>query len=163
MKWSGLDEAALVAVAQSLAHAMDRSGVVFLDGDLGAGKSTFVRALLGAMGVEERIKSPTYSLIETYQVAGHPVHHLDLYRIAGADELEWLGLPDLMGESTLLLVEWPQRANEALPTPDLWVRLEHAGNGRNLDLEACTHRAGQWLSRLAAARAQCDGNGQQSL
>lgn len=163
MSWPGLDEAALVAVAQSLAHAMDRAGVVFLDGDLGAGKSTFVRALLGAMGVGERIKSPTYSLIETYQVAGHPIHHLDLYRIASADELEWLGLPDLMGESTLLLVEWPQRAIEALPAPDLWVRLGHAANRRNLGLEACTHRAGQWLSRLAAAQVRSDGNGQQSL
>ena len=77
MNWPGLDEAALIGVAQALGRVMGASGVVYLEGDLGAGKSTFVRALLGARGVGERIKSPTYSLIETYAVAGNSAHHLD--------------------------------------------------------------------------------------
>ncbi len=148
MNWSGLDEAALAGVAQALGRVMGSSGIVYLEGDLGAGKSTFVRALLGARGVGERIKSPTYSLIETYPVAGNSAHHLDLYRIANADELEWLGLPDLLDESTLLLVEWPERAAGALPPPDLRVLLQHAGSRRDLALESCTATAGKWLSDL---------------
>lgn len=149
MNWKSLDEPALVAVAQALGRAMGNSGVVFLDGDLGAGKSTFVRALLRELGVGERVKSPTYSLIESYALTELRAHHLDLYRIASADELEWLGLPDMFDGSALLLVEWPQRAIGALPTPDLWVRLQHAGNRRNLGLEACSATAEQWLFKLA--------------
>ena len=161
MNWPGLDEAALIGVAQALGRVMGAAGVVYLEGDLGAGKSTFVRALLGARGVGERIKSPTYSLIETYAVAGNSAHHLDLYRIANADELEWLGLPDLLDESTLLLVEWPERATGALPFPDLRVRLQHAGNRRDLELEARTATAGKWLSELAqAAPGAMDGSSQ---
>ena len=94
-------------------------------------------------------------------VAGNSAHHLDLYRIANADELEWLGLPDLLDESTLLLVEWPERATGALPLPDLRVRLQHAGNRRDLELEARTATAGKWLSELAqAAPGAMDGSSQ---
>src|SRR5690606_27309192 len=104
-----LDEAALVALATDLAGRTHDGGVIFLEGELGAGKTTFARALLRARGVGERVKSPTYSLIESYSGSGHPAHHLDLYRIADPGELEWLGLADLVTPGALLLVEWPER------------------------------------------------------
>jgi tRNA threonylcarbamoyladenosine biosynthesis protein TsaE len=140
-----LDEAELVAIARRLAARLGDGGVIHLHGDLGAGKTTFARALLGALGVGARIKSPTYSLIESYEANGMPVHHLDLYRIAAPDELEYLGLSDLAAERFLLLAEWPERGRGALPEPDLVVDLAHAGAKRRLQLQARTDRGARWL------------------
>jgi tRNA threonylcarbamoyladenosine biosynthesis protein TsaE len=141
-----LDETDLVARAARLAPAARGGGVLFLEGELGAGKTTFARALLRELGVGERIKSPTYSLIESYVLAGFTAHHLDLYRIADAAELEWLGLADLMAPGTLLLVEWPERGAGALPRPDLVLRLAHAGPSRDLDVVARSPLGKTWLS-----------------
>lgn len=132
----GLDEAALVALAQRLAPALRGGGAVHLRGELGAGKTTFARALLKALGVGERVKSPTYSLIESYRVGALDIHHLDLYRIADPQELEWLGLGELALPSALFLVEWPERGGDALAAPDIEVRLRHAGDRRDLALHA---------------------------
>jgi tRNA threonylcarbamoyladenosine biosynthesis protein TsaE len=150
LMFRGLDEPALVSLAVRMAPALATGGVVFLSGDLGAGKTTFARALLGALGVESRVKSPTYSLIESYTVGALTIHHLDLYRIADAGELEWLGLADLAVEPYLLLVEWPERAGDVLPPPDLVVRLAYAPEARNVVLEASSPRAAAWLQGLLA-------------
>lgn len=148
LAFNGLDEPALVSLAARLAPALAAGGVIFLAGDLGAGKTTFARALLGALGVGARVKSPTYSLIESYEVGDLTIHHLDLYRIADAGELEWLGLADLAVEPYLLLVEWPERGRQALPPPDLTIRLAHAPAARDVVLEASTPRAAAWLASL---------------
>jgi tRNA threonylcarbamoyladenosine biosynthesis protein TsaE len=132
----GIDEPMLVALAQRLAPAMREGGVIHLQGDLGTGKTTFARALLHAIGVGERVKSPTYSLIESYRVGGLDIHHLDLYRIADPGELEWLGLGDLCGERTLLLIEWPERGAGALPPPDLVIGLQYAAQARTIEAMA---------------------------
>ena len=142
------DEAATMALAQRLAPALLDGGVVFLRGELGAGKTTFARALLRALGVGERVKSPTYSLLERYPVNGHDAFHLDLYRIADAGELEWLGLDELGEPETLVLVEWPERGTDALPAADLDVALEHAGSGRMARLLPMSARSRRWLERL---------------
>lgn len=139
------DEAGLVALAREFAAQLGSGGVIHLHGDLGAGKTTFARALLAALGIGARIKSPTYSLIESYEVGGLHIHHLDLYRIAAPDELEFLGLSDLAAGRFLLLAEWPERGGDALPSPDLVVHLAHAGNRRRLRLEPRTPRAQHWL------------------
>jgi tRNA threonylcarbamoyladenosine biosynthesis protein TsaE len=144
-----IDEAALTDFARSLAPVVAEGGTIFLVGELGAGKTTFARALLGALGVGVRVKSPTYSLIESYVANGLAIHHLDLYRIAAADEVEWLGLRDLAVGRHLWLIEWPERAAAALPPPDLVVNLAHARDGRDLRLEAVSTRAEQWLTALA--------------
>jgi tRNA threonylcarbamoyladenosine biosynthesis protein TsaE len=146
----GIDEPALTALAARLAAHVRDGGVIYLSGELGAGKSTFARALLGALGVRSRIKSPTYSLIETYFIDRLAVHHLDLYRIADPGELEWLGLADLVAEPYLLLVEWPERAGAALPPPDLTVQLVHADAVRDVVLRASSTRGAEWLSRLSS-------------
>jgi len=145
LAFQGIDEAALAAMAGALAPQLAQGGVVHLCGSLGAGKTTFARALLRALGVGERIKSPTYTLIETYVLGELSVHHLDLYRIAAADELEWLGLRDLAAGRQLWLIEWPERGAGILPPADLKVLLEHAGTARNLLFEAASEQAKAWL------------------
>jgi tRNA threonylcarbamoyladenosine biosynthesis protein TsaE len=146
-----LDEPGLVAFAQRLATSIGSGGVIHLQGDLGAGKTTFARALLGALGVGARIKSPTYSLLESYDSATLlRIHHLDLYRIAAPDELEFLGLDDLTSGPFLLVVEWPERAGNALPAPDLVVHLAHAGSRRELGLEPKSAQGRLWLDGVVA-------------
>lgn len=142
-----LDEAELGQLAERLARTVEGGGVIFLQGDLGAGKTTFARALLRGLGVAERIKSPTYSLIESYDVNGLRAHHLDLYRIADASELEWLGLDDLLDDASLLLVEWPERAARALPGADLLLELSHRDARRDLRASALSARGAQILAR----------------
>ena len=143
-----IDEAALTAFARTLAPVVAEGGAIYLVGELGAGKTTFARALLGALGVGARVKSPTYSLIESYTAGGLAIHHLDLYRIVAVDEVEWLGLRDLDVGRHLWLIEWPERAAAALPAPDLVLHLSHAVHGRDVRAEAVSARARQWLGAL---------------
>lgn len=146
--WNLPDEAATAALAKRMAGLLDGGLVVYLHGDLGAGKTSFARALLGALGVGERIKSPTYSLVESYRAQGRPAWHLDLYRIADPGELEWLGLDALSDPSALVLVEWPERGKGALPVPDLVIHLGYAGLGRMARMEARTERGAAVTARL---------------
>jgi tRNA threonylcarbamoyladenosine biosynthesis protein TsaE len=148
------NEAATIALARSVAPALLDGGVVYLRGELGAGKTTFARALLRAMGVGERVKSPTYSLLERYAVNGRDAFHLDLYRIADAGELEWLGLDELDAPETIVLVEWPERGRGALPKPDLEITLEHEGLGRSVLLAAASARGDSWLEMVEPAVAR---------
>ncbi len=148
-----LEEAQLVELARRFAPALRGGGIVHLSGELGAGKTTFARALLQALGVGERVKSPTYSLIESYRLGELDVHHLDLYRLADPGELEWLGLGDLWESGALVLIEWPERGAGELPAPDLLLRLEHAGMRRRLDVVAVSPRASEWLAAWQALSA----------
>lgn len=144
------NEAATIALARNLAPALLDGGVVYLRGELGAGKTTFARALLRAMGVGERVKSPTYSLLERYLVNGRDAFHLDLYRIADAGELEWLGLDELDAPGAIVLVEWPERGRGALPKPDLEITLEHQGQGRSACLGVASPRGSSWIAGIEA-------------
>jgi len=130
-----VDEAGLRAIAAQLATVAGEGGILYLEGDLGAGKTTFARALLTSLGVGERVKSPTYSLIESYRAGELDAHHLDLYRIADAGELEWLGLADLWMPRTLVLVEWPERGAGSLPPADVVLHFRHAGDRREIVAE----------------------------
>lgn len=147
-QWVLVDEDATRALGIRLAAALDDGLVVYLRGELGAGKTSFARALLTALGVGERIKSPTYSLVEGYQANGRPAWHLDLYRIADPGELEWLGLDALSDPSALVLVEWPERGRGALPAPDLELELAYEGLGRSARLRPHTQRGERLLARL---------------
>jgi tRNA threonylcarbamoyladenosine biosynthesis protein TsaE len=146
--WTLPDETATAALAQRFAAALDGGLVLYLHGDLGAGKTSFARALLTALGVGERVKSPTYSLVESYRSGDLTAWHLDLYRIADPGELEWLGLDALGEPSALVLVEWPERGTGALPAPDLILQLEHAGHGRRARAESHSPRGEAVLARL---------------
>lgn len=107
-----------------LAARLADGGVVYLSGDLGVGKTTLVRGLLRAMGHQGRFKSPSYGLIESYEVDGLEVHHLDLYRLGDAEEIEYLGIADLLDEHSLLLVEWAEKGAGFLPPATLQIRIE---------------------------------------
>ena len=143
------DAAATDRLGQQLASALPESAVVFLRGDLGAGKTSLARALLRGLGVQGPIKSPTYTLIERYRLNAGEAVHLDLYRIAEASELEFLGLPDLMPDVRLWLVEWPDHGLRALPPPDLEIALSVAGEGREIRLDPRSPAGSRWLASLA--------------
>jgi len=144
------DEAATGALGAALAATAPRGAVVYLHGDLGAGKSTLARAWLRALGVTGTVRSPTYTLVERYRLAdGGEALHLDLYRIGAAGELEFLGLDE--ADAVLWLVEWPDRGAGALPPADLHVRLALAGHGRHAAFEAGSPGGSTWLARLDGA------------
>lgn len=137
------DEAATQKLGARLASALLAAGggVVYLRGDLGAGKTTLARGLLRASGVTGTLRSPTYTLMEPYTAAGQAFLHLDLYRLADPSEVENLGLRDYPPETTVWLVEWPERGEGFLPAADLLVHLEAAGDGRVARVE--TPRGGR--------------------
>jgi tRNA threonylcarbamoyladenosine biosynthesis protein TsaE len=147
------DEAATIRLAQRLAPAARGGAVIYLRGELGVGKTSFARALLRSLGAGERVKSPTYTLLERYTVDGHDAFHLDLYRIADPGELEWLGLDELDQPDALVLIEWPERGRGALPAPDLEIELTHAGAGREATLVVRSARAAGWLTGVKRAAA----------
>ena len=125
------DAAATEALGAALWRAWDgRHCVVALQGDLGAGKTTLVRGLLRAAGHTGAVRSPTYTLMEPYDIAGRRVLHLDLYRLADPGELDFLGVRDELGDGVLVLVEWPERGAGVMPPYDLDVALSDAGSGR---------------------------------
>ena len=134
------DEAETRALGARLGAALARDTVVYLVGDLGAGKTTLARAMIQARAPGARVKSPTYTLIESYPLGDFVLHHLDLYRIVDPGELEFLGLPDLLEGGGALLVEWPDRGCGALPRPDLVIRLAHHEPGRLVEIDALTPR-----------------------
>ena len=134
------------ALGHALAASRPTQAVVYLQGDLGAGKSTLARALLRALGVEGAIRSPTYTLVERYAIPAGEAWHLDLYRIGDVGELDFLGLDE--ATATLWLVEWPERAAYSLPPPDLQVALADEGVGRKATLVAGSSLGEGWLARL---------------
>lgn len=139
------DPEATGALAAALAASRPDLAVVHLHGDLGAGKSTLARAWLRALGVTGPVRSPTYTLVERYPLAGGgEALHLDLYRIGDAGELEFLGLDD--ADARLWLVEWPERGAAALPAADLEVALEVSGSGRACRLAFRGPAGAAWLS-----------------
>jgi tRNA threonylcarbamoyladenosine biosynthesis protein TsaE len=140
--------------ARSAADAADVPGptasasVLYLRGELGAGKTSTVRALLRAVGVRGPIRSPTYTLLDTYLAGGLICVHVDLYRLQVRSEVEELGLRDLLGPATLLLIEWPERGFDALPPADMELALDYAGEGRRASLAASTGLGQAWLGKL---------------
>ncbi len=109
----------MTALSRRMAPAVRTPATIFLRGELGAGKTTFTRALVQALGHTGRVKSPSYGLLEHYELGAVNVLHLDLYRISDPGELEFLGIEDLFEASTLLVVEWPEQGGTALPEPDI--------------------------------------------
>ena len=143
------DPAATEALAARL-HALlpEETGgwTVLLEGELGAGKSAFARALIRAMGHDGAVPSPTYTLVEPYSLRQGMVYHVDLYRVASEEELRYLGWNEL--ESGLRLVEWPDRAPSLSATADLLVTLRYEGDGRTADIVGLSPRGGELVDRL---------------
>ncbi|HXH03117.1 MAG TPA: tRNA (adenosine(37)-N6)-threonylcarbamoyltransferase complex ATPase subunit type 1 TsaE [Candidatus Competibacteraceae bacterium] len=145
------DAQATEALGAALAAALGGHGaLLYLQGELGTGKTTLVRGLLRALGHGGAVKSPTYTLVEPYILDERAVYHLDLYRLADPEELEFIGLRDWLGEDALILVEWPERGAGWLPPADLRIALSYAGAARAVSLEALSARGRELLARLAA-------------
>ncbi len=143
--------AATAALGEALARSLPAtaSGTLLgLRGELGAGKTTLARALLRTLGVQGPVRSPTYTLVEPYVTTRGTVLHCDLYRLAGADELDALGYRDLRAESVLTLLEWPERGGARVGTEDVACSVGYQEAGRRFDLEAHTPTGRDWLEAL---------------
>lgn len=144
------DEAATLALGAALAQALPKSAVVYLEGDLGAGKTTLVRGLLRKLGTDGAVKSPTYTLVEPHVISGLNFYHFDFYRFNTPEEFLDAGLDEFFAEEAIRLVEWPQRAAPYLPPCDLCIELSIAGEGRIARLAAHSARGQAWLNGLPA-------------
>ena len=130
------DAEATEAFGRELAARLEPGDLVLLHGDLGAGKTTLVRGILAGLGHSGSVKSPTYTLLEPYQLTSRTVLHFDFYRIGDSRELEFIGIDELMDTDAIKLVEWPERAADRLPPPDLEITLRVEDEGRRIEVEA---------------------------
>ncbi len=142
-------QAAQEAFGAHIASVCDGPLLIYLRGELGAGKTTLTRGLLRGLGHRGAVKSPTYTLIEPYAMSPRGVYHLDLYRVGDPDELEYLGLRELLEEDAIILIEWPERGAAWLPPPDLDLSIAHRAAARELTLSAASEAGSRALNRLA--------------
>ncbi|NWG31303.1 MAG: tRNA (adenosine(37)-N6)-threonylcarbamoyltransferase complex ATPase subunit type 1 TsaE [Rhodocyclaceae bacterium] len=151
------DEAATRALGALLAGLWPRdpkpAAVIYLEGDLGAGKTTLVRGLLQKLRNGQTAKSPTFTLVEPYVISGLHLYHFDFYRFNFPEEFLDAGLDEYFANEGLCLVEWPDRAAPYVPPPDLVIRLAHAGAGRHASIEAASERGRRWLAMLPVSPA----------
>jgi tRNA threonylcarbamoyladenosine biosynthesis protein TsaE len=145
------DAASQGAFGERLAVYLPARFAVFLEGDLGTGKTTLARGILHGLGHRGAVRSPTYTLIEPYEIGLRRLYHLDLYRLSNPEELDYLGLRDLAAEDAVLLVEWPERGAGALPAPDLRIRLDYLPDGRRLTLDGASESGQALVQALVCA------------
>lgn len=142
-------EEAMLALGARLATLTEGRGIVYLHGDLGAGKTTLSRGLLRGLGHAGAVKSPTFTLVEPYEIGGKRAFHFDLYRLADPEELEFLGIRDYFEGDALCLIEWPQRGAGILPKADLDINITPQAGGRSLRISSHTERGEAWCAALA--------------
>jgi tRNA threonylcarbamoyladenosine biosynthesis protein TsaE len=128
------DTAETEAMGAALWQALPQKALLFLYGDLGAGKTTLIRGMLRAAGYKNAVKSPTYSLVEEYDLSNRQVFHFDLYRLKSAEELEWIGMDDYLNQPALCCIEWPQMGAGYLPEADIEIHLSHQVDGRLIEI-----------------------------
>ncbi len=145
------DSSGTEALGSALARAFPTAGagaVMYLQGELGSGKTTCVRSLLRTLGVTAPVRSPTYTLVDQYSLAGLECVHVDLYRVRSAAEVDELGLRDMTAPGCLLLIEWPEKGGVAVPPADVRLTLDYLETGREAMLRAGTVFGGEWLANL---------------
>jgi len=151
-----VDESQTVALGRSFAESLLGSSVsglvVYLGGTLGAGKTTFCRGVLQALGHSGAVKSPTYTLVEPYKLVKIDVYHFDLYRLSDPEELEYMGVRDYFDDRSLCLVEWSERGCGALAEPDVSLQLDVSGQGRVATLTSVTTKGATVLEACGASR-----------
>ncbi|KTD64379.1 tRNA (adenosine(37)-N6)-threonylcarbamoyltransferase complex ATPase subunit type 1 TsaE [Legionella spiritensis] len=142
------DENATEELAARMAVCLIFPLVFTLSGEIGAGKTSFVRALLRGLGIDGPVKSPTFSLLESYQYKDWQIHHFDLYRIHDETELEYIGFRDFFTQRAFCCIEWPERAPHSLPRVDIHGVLAISGEGRSMSLYPSTGAGEMVLSCL---------------
>ena len=144
-------EISLEAFAAKMAKNSNLDLVIFLRGNLGAGKTTFARGFLHGCGYKGLVKSPTYTLVEPYLLENSKmVYHFDLYRLANGEELEFAGVRDYFDGQSVSLIEWPEKADGYLPQPDIVCLLEYQGQGRQVSLSAMSERGNELVLSLVS-------------
>lgn len=126
------DEARMLIVGAALAKACNDTGVIFLYGNLGAGKTTLARGFLRGLGYNGIVKSPTYTIVESYDFNACSVYHFDFYRIKDMQELDYIGIQDYFISQAVCLIEWPENGGQCLPSPDLSCYIQTINNGREI-------------------------------
>lgn len=135
IKLSSLE--ATQSVAASLSQCLEAPLTLFFYGDLGAGKTTFIRAFLQAAGVQGRVKSPTYTLVEPYELDEKTYYHFDLYRLEAPEALDAIGISDYFSKNSICLFEWPERGGQRLPKANIIVKLQYPPSAESHDERAC--------------------------
>lgn len=141
-------------LAQALSAALldSNNGIlsarIHLIGDLGAGKTCFTRAFLRSCGVKGRIKSPSYALLETYNVSSNNFYHLDFYRFSSESDWVDAGFRDILEQDSVVLIEWPDKAGDLLPKPDIDINLQYLESGRQATLTSYSNKGNLWLQYL---------------
>ena len=133
-------ELAMEELGRELAGRLPAGTRVYLNGPLGAGKTALVRGMLRALGHRGAVKSPTFTLVEPYQLGERTVYHFDLYRLQDPEELEFLGVRDYLAGEAICIVEWAEKANGVLPRPDMEVKILRSDSERTVELAACSDR-----------------------
>lgn len=129
-------ESDMLSFASALAKGTKENAIIYLFGPLGAGKTTFTRGFLRGLGFTGKVKSPTYAVVEPYDIQGRKIFHFDFYRIKDAKELEFIGIEDYFSEPAICLIEWPEKGFPMLPDPDLACYIAFAEGGREVCLKA---------------------------
>jgi tRNA threonylcarbamoyladenosine biosynthesis protein TsaE len=132
------DESETLRLAESMASHLSPGMNLYLKGELGSGKTTFVRGVLRGLGYQDKVKSPTYTLVEPYSLEKFTIHHFDLYRIKNETEWDEAGFREHFNNTSICLVEWPEKAGHILPKPDISIELSHTPHGRHLHLISYT-------------------------
>ncbi|ATR81519.1 tRNA (adenosine(37)-N6)-threonylcarbamoyltransferase complex ATPase subunit type 1 TsaE [Pseudomonas sp. HLS-6] len=143
------DEQAMVDFGARIAEVTEGRGVIFLEGDLGAGKTTLSRGIIRGLGHRGAVKSPTFTLVEPYEIGDKRAFHFDLYRLVDPEELEYMGIRDYFDDDALCLLEWPQKGAGILPKPDLTITISPQAGGRSLSLLPQGSRGEAWCVALA--------------
>ena len=149
VRFEAADEAAMLALGASIAEVSGGVGTIYLHGDLGAGKTTLSRGILRGLGHVGAVKSPTFTLVEPYEIGGVRAFHFDLYRLVDPEELEYMGIRDYFDGDALCLIEWPDKGTGFLPKPDLTITITPHDNGRQLKLLSQSARSESWCAALA--------------
>ena len=136
IKFELKSEKEMLGLGGMLAILLHGEGVIHLSGGLGAGKTTLCRGILRAMGHSGAVKSPTFTLVEPYQISDSEVYHFDLYRLADPSELDYIGIDEYFGKNKLCLIEWPEKAEGYLPQQDLEINIDVLGEKRIIDVRA---------------------------